>query len=398
MAIVESYLMRTIVLFFMIALAQMATATIYYVDGQNVNDTNNVSITASSKIISPSKQGAPATVPANETPTKRLTPAEQRAAAEKLAVRIPSSIDGTEQLVIWYCPENEVTASSGTGVPLLIFLHSWSGGFEQGVSYISIAKKRGWALVVPDFRGPNNKPEACASELACQDILDAVEYAKKNTRIDPSRIYLLGNSGGGHMALVMAARAPKVWAGVSAWVPISDLASWHAESVARSTNYAKMLEQSCGGPPSATTESEYRKRSPLFHLAAAKDVPFDINTGIHDGHTGSVPVSHALYAFNALAVASGKPDCKVTEVDIDYMVKEQMIPAAISRETENDPERQKAVLFRRSAGQARITVFEGGHDAETNAALAWLARQRLAQPADFSLGNAAASAAAAVGK
>jgi len=80
------------------------------------------------------------------------------------------------------------------------------------------------------------------------------------------------------------------------------------------------------------------------------------------------------------------------------MVKEQKIPAAISGETQNDPERQKAVLFRRSAGQARITVFEGGHDAETNAALAWLARQRLGQPADFSLGKAAASAADAVGK
>jgi hypothetical protein len=200
------------------------------------------------------------------------------------------------------------------------------------------------------------------------------------------------------MALVMAARAPKVWAGVSAWVPISDLAAWHAESVVRKNNYAKMLEQSCGGSPSPTTAAEYRKRSPLFHLAAAKEVPLDINTGIHDGHAGSVPVSHSLRAFNALAEVSGKPDSKVAEADIDFMVKEQKIPAALNRETQSDPERQKTILFRRSAGQARITVFEGGHDSETTAALAWLARQRLGQSADFSLGRAVVSAAEAVGK
>lgn len=339
-----------------------------------------------------------AALPAKQVSAKRATPAEQRAEAEKLAVRIPSSMDGTEQLVIWHRPENAAPEEQGNGVPLLVFLHSWSGGFEQGVSFIALAKKMGWALAAPDFRGPNNRPEACASELASQDILDAVEYARKHARIDASRIYLFGGSGGGHMSLVMAARAPELWAGVSAWVPISDLSAWHAESLTLKNNYAKMLEQSCGGSPDAATEGEYRKRSPLFHLAAAKEVPIDINTGIHDGHTGSVPVSHSLRAFNALAEASGHPERKVTGGDIDFMVKEQKIPSALSDETQIDPERQKSVLFRRIATQARITVFEGGHDSEPAAALEWLARQHRGKLADFSLGNAAAAAAEAVGK
>ena len=356
-------------------------------------------INAPPAAIEPSKPAtAPASAPVKPPPAKRLTLAEQRAAAAQHAVRIPSSIDGSEQLVIWHCPESAARDVQGQGVPLLVYLHSWSGGFEQGVSLIGLAKKMGWVLVAPDFRGPNNRPEACASELASQDILDAVDYAKKHARIDSSRIILLGGSGGGHMALVMAARAPQVWAGVSAWVPISDLAAWHAESTARKTNYAKMLEQSCGGPPSPTTESEYRKRSPLFHLAAAKAVPLDINTGIHDGHTGSVPVSHSLYAFNALAAASGHPERKVSEADIRSMVKEQKIPAALASETQTDPERQKPVLFRRIASQARITVFEGGHDSEPAAAIAWLARQRRGQAADFTLGSATSAAAEAVGK
>ena len=123
------------------------------------------------------------------------------------------------------------------------------------------------------------------------------------------------------MALVMASRAPDLWAGVSAWVPISDLTAWHSESLARKNRYAAMLEKCCGGPPTPSTEAEYRSRSPLFHLAAAARVPLDINTGIHDGHTGSVPVSHSLLAFNALASASALPERRVSDSDIDKLAR-----------------------------------------------------------------------------
>ena len=315
--------------------------------------------------------------------SKRPSAAETKASAVKLAVDVPSSTDGTPQKVIYWRPASAAHDINGPSVPLLVFLHSWSGGFEQGPPWIDQAKKLGWVLVAPDFRGPNNRPEACASDLASQDILDAVAYARRDARIDASRIYLVGGSGGGHMALVMAARAPDLWAGVSAWVPISDLAAWHAESKARKNNYAKMLEQSCGGAPGPETDAEYRHRSPLFHLASAKGVPLDINTGIHDGHTGSVPVSHSLRAFNVLSA----PDKQVSAADIDFMVREQKIPAALAAETQTDPERQKAVLFRRTSGNARVTVFEGGHDSESAAAVFWLARQHKGQPADFALGR-----------
>jgi hypothetical protein len=152
-----------------------------------------------------------------------------------------------------------------------------------------------------------------------------------------------------------------------------------------------MIEQCCGGKPGPATEAEYRHRSPLFHLAVAKGVPLDINTGIHDGHTGSVPVSHSLLAFNVLAA----PDKQVSAADIDFMVREQKIPAALATETQIDPERQKATLFRRASGNARVTVFEGGHDSEPTAALEWLSRQRKGQPADWSLGQKPGKAGAA---
>ena len=315
-------------------------------------------------------------------PAKRPSADEMKAIALKMAVDVTSTKDGTPQKVVYYQPDSAAKNLAGPAVPLLVFLHSWSGSIEQGPMLVGLAKQRGWVMIAPAFRGINNHPEACASDLASQDIIDAVEYAKAHARIDTDRIYLVGGSGGGHMSLIMAARAPGLWAGVSAWVPISDLTAWHAESSARKNNYAKMIEQCCGGKPGPATEAEYRHRSPLFHLSAAKGVPLDINTGIHDGHTGSVPVSHSLLAFNVLAA----PDKQVSVADIDFMVREQKIPAALATETQIDPERQKATLFRRASGNARVTVFEGGHDSEPTAALEWLSRQRKGQPADFSLG------------
>jgi len=325
-------------------------------------------------------------------PAKRPTKEEMQAMALKMAVDVTSTKDGTPQKVVYTQPDSAAKDLPGPAVPLLVFLHTWSGSIEQGPLLIGLAKQRGWVMVAPDFRGINDHPEACASDLASQDIVDAVEYAKSRARIDTDRIYLVGGSGGGHMSLVMAARAPQLWAAVSAWVPISDLTAWHAESTARQNQYAQMIEQCCGGAPGSATEAEYRHRSPLFHLAAAKGIPLDINAGIHDGHTGSVPVSQSLHAFNVLAA----PDQQILGEDIAFMTREQKIPAALAAETQNDPERQMATLFRRNSGNVRVTVFEGGHDSEPSASLEWLARQRKGQPADFSLGPFKAGGAGAL--
>ena len=73
----------------------------------------------------------------------------------------------------------------------------------------------------------------------------------------------------------------------------------------------------------------------------------------------------------------------------------RLIPAALAAETQVDPEREKASLFRRSSGNVRVTVFEGGHESESGAAVLWLSRQRKGQPADWSLGRTVRGASAA---
>jgi acetyl esterase/lipase len=208
-----------------------------------------------------------------------------------------------------------------------------------------------------------------------KDILSAVDYAKARASINPQRIYLAGASGGGHAALLMAGRAPTVWAAVSAWVPVTDLKAWHAQCI-QSSEYARYVgtvEACCGGKPGAgpAVDEQYRKRSPVTWLSGARNLPLDINTGIHDGHRGSVPVSHALRAFNSVAAEADR----LTDADIDFFVTREAVPPALARPIEDPTYGEKAPLFRRTSNKVRITVFEGGHEIVLRAAMSWLERQ-----------------------
>ena len=123
---------------------------------------------------------------------------------EVRAIKYLSSADETMQPSLFYDPGGNDLK------PLLIALHSWSGDYTQAnpaYGIWCIAKK--WVLMHSDFRGVNQRPEACGSELAVQDIVSAVEYAKKNCKIDENRIYLIGASGGGNEVAALKDRVSK---------------------------------------------------------------------------------------------------------------------------------------------------------------------------------------------
>ena len=113
-------------------------------------------------------------------------------------IKYQSLADQSEQLAMFYAPVSKEP------VPLMVALHTWSGNYKQKY-HKAIEQwciKHGWAYIHPDFRGPNNRPEATGSELVVADIVSAVEYAKGATQIDSSAIYIIGTSGGGYTALV----------------------------------------------------------------------------------------------------------------------------------------------------------------------------------------------------
>jgi dienelactone hydrolase len=132
-------------------------------------------------------------------------------------VRIPSTADGTPQPALWLAPGGDEPQ------PLLVVLHPWSSGYLQAAGIIPFARwaaREGWALVAPHFRGPFDRPAATGSDLAVQDVLDAIDWALAQGGVDEGRVFAIGLSGGGMMSLLLAGRAPERIAAAVSWVPV----------------------------------------------------------------------------------------------------------------------------------------------------------------------------------
>ena len=299
-------------------------------------------------------------------------------------ISYPCKFDQTMQ------PAKFFRAKGAEHRPLVVCLHTWSADCNQKSyeKYALLAEAENWHMIFPHFRGPNWQADACGSDLVVSDLEDAADYVIKTVPVDPSRIYLTGGSGGGHCSLLMAGRRPDLWTAVSAWCPISDISRWHRESRERKRVYADHIESACGGDPewSESALEEARKRSPVTWLPNAADVlPVDINTGIHDGHTGSVPVGHSIRAYNLLAASEDR----IPETDIAFIEANEKIPSHLAAKEGDPAYGTHAILLRKQSRKVRLTIFEGRHDMFPETAFDWLGRQVSGQPADFSAGQSA---------
>ena len=295
----------------------------------------------------------------------------------------PCKFDQTMQ------PAKFIAAVGTEPRPMIICLHTWSADQNQKTyeRYAELAQILNWHMIFPKFRGPNWQPDGCGSDLVVSDLEDAVSYVKTNYPTDPAKVYLTGGSGGGHCTLLMAGRRPDLWTAVSAWCPISDIALWHTQSRALKNAYADHIESACGGNPSESEDvrKEARKRSPLTWLPNAAGVlPVDISTGIHDGHTGSVPVGQAIRAFNMLAA----PEDRISEADIKFIESNEKVPDHLAGNIDEPAFGGRRIYLRKQSRTARLTLFEGGHDMLPEPAFEWLGRQTAGRPADWTPGKA----------
>lgn len=214
-------------------------------------------------------------------------------------ILIPSSVDGTPQPSLFYHP------GTGGSVPLAVGLHTWSfDRFNQRENYLPLCRKYGFALLLPEFRGPNladnpRKTEACGSVRARHDVIDAVRYICENAAVDRDNIFLLGCSGGGHMALLAAETAPELFRAVEVWCPVSDLVKWHQYLSAARQHYVRHIEACLGGPPDLLPE-EYERRSPARRAELLKNMPVSIHHGRHDD---VVPFRHSVELAGLLEAA-----------------------------------------------------------------------------------------------
>ncbi len=284
-------------------------------------------------------------------------------------ITIPSTLDSYQQPAYW-------APSDGEQRPLLLVLHSWSSNYTQqlNIPFARWADENDWAMIAPNFRGANNNPEATGSVKTTQDIKDAVNFALANDSIDPTKVFMIGFSGGAMASLNMAGRAPEMFAGAVAWVPVYNMVDFylHRLTVPR-RHYRSQLINSCGGEPLPGTAAgdECFRRSPINTIANAKasGLPIYIGAGIRDALVGT---SAGFKAFDALAAPEDQ-----FGPDVYTAVDNNVVPASIRGTYSGDAwfdGQDPPLLMSRESGNVTLVLFEGKHESLYEPGLEWMAR------------------------
>lgn len=246
--------------------------------------------------------------------------------------------------------------------PLIVSLHTWSGDYNQEDPLAKEILLRDWNYIHPDFRGANNHPEACGSELVIADIEDAIHFAIKNGNVDKNQVHIIGVSGGGYATLLAFMKINYPVKSFNAWASISNLEDWYWECKGRNLKYANDLEMVTTNGKGFDV-AEARKRSPLvlkYQPELRKGANLNIYAGIHDGYTGSVPITHSINMHNKLSgdIYPEQKNKLVTDSLKLVLLAKRMNPIP---ETNLVLGGRKIHLIRELPGLS-LTIFEGGHE------------------------------------
>ena len=277
-------------------------------------------------------------------------------------VDIISPLDGEIQKAYFYKSKKSIPQ------PLLVRLHTWSGDYTQKDELLNEILDNDWNYIHPDFRGPNKTSKACGSIYAIDDIDQAIKYAIEHSNVDLNEIHLIGGSGGGHATLCSFMNSDYNIESFSAWVPISDIEAWYYESAGRKNKYAFHILAATESSGSNLNVQEARRRSPVFMVTPVekrRDSKLNIYAGIHDGYTGSVPVSQSLKFYNKVISDFGaqKPDL-IPDRDIMDLVSMRNFPSK-----SDDKIGDRIIIYRRKYKNISITLFEGKHEMLSDVAL-----------------------------
>lgn len=118
--------------------------------------------------------------------------------------------------------------------PLVVALHGLGSNPQQIIRYrglTDLAEKYGYIVVAPMgynergwygaralVKGKTTEPENL-SELSEKDVMNVLEIVKKDYKIDPDRIYLMGHSMGGGGTWHLGIKYPEIWAGLAPIAP-----------------------------------------------------------------------------------------------------------------------------------------------------------------------------------
>jgi pimeloyl-ACP methyl ester carboxylesterase len=124
--------------------------------------------------------------------------------------------------------------------PAIVWAHNGTGGVSEDLwKMLEPFRRAGFAVMCPAFRGEQDNPgefEWCYGEV--NDLLDAIKHVRANTKVDPERVYVLGQKGGGTLSLLCATTGNKDVRAFFALAPIADLEDYaRANLVQRDTPF-----------------------------------------------------------------------------------------------------------------------------------------------------------------
>jgi len=188
--------------------------------------------------------------------------------------------------------------NSKVALPAIISVHGgrWVGGHKRDASTINVEQWAGlgfFAMSI-DYRLKEvSSPPACYQDLQC-----AIRFVHANAQkfnVDTKRLFLIGQSAGGHMVSLAATLGDGHYPRTGGWEKASnDFRA--AISVAAAYDLTTLDWGSLWTPPDADAQAARAQASPTKHVAKATK-PLLI---LHSDNDRSVPIANALAMVDAL--------------------------------------------------------------------------------------------------
>jgi acetyl esterase/lipase len=191
---------------------------------------------------------------------------------------------------------------TGKGLPAILYVHGgrWTSGERVGRMqlYVEDWAKAGYFAMTIDYRLAGSAP----APAGYQDLLCAIRWLHAHAgkyNVDPNRIYLVGNSSGGHVVSLVATLGDGPYDKVGGWKDArSDVRA--VISIAAPYELNTLSWGNLRSPLNTPDLAKARRTASPIHQITAKTPPMLI---VHSDDDQSVPVQQALDMVAALKQA-----------------------------------------------------------------------------------------------